>query len=89
MSTSDTDDLLIASQISDTRIESSYEVETAAGRRQTVLLVEFPTIDDLMVQGMRNVAGTIKFRDIKYQSLMDRDLVTQLVRVHLPIERSS
>lgn len=88
MSTSDTDDLLIASQISDTRIESSYEVETAAGRRQTVLLVEFPTIDDLMVQGMRNVAGTIKFRDIKYQSLMDRDLVTQLVRVHLPIERS-
>jgi hypothetical protein len=89
MSTSDTDDLLIASQISDTRIESSYEIETAAGRRQTVLLVEFPTIDDLMVQGMRNVAGTIKFRDIKYQSLMDRDLVTQLVRVHLPIERSS
>lgn len=89
MSTSDTDDLLIASQISDTRIESSYEIEPAPGRRQTVRLVEFPTIDDLMLHGMKSVAGSIKFKDIKYASVMDRDLVTQLIRVHLPIERSS
>jgi len=89
MSTDGTTDLLIASRISDTRVESSYEVETSPGRRQTVQLVEFPTIDDLMLQGMKNVAGSIKYTDIEYQSLMDRDLVTQLVRVHLPIKRSS
>jgi len=89
MSTSDTDDLLIASQISDARIESSYEIEPSPGRRQTVRLVEFPTIDDLMLHGMKSVAGSVKFKDIKYASVMDRDLVTQLIRVHLPIERSS
>ncbi len=37
----DIDNLQIASLISDTRIESSYEIEPTAGRRSTVRIVEF------------------------------------------------
>ena len=85
----DIDNLQIASLISDTRIESSYEIEPTAGRRSTVRIVEFPTVDDLMVQGMQNVAASIRFTDVSYDSFQSQDLVTHLTRVHLPLQRES
>ena len=82
-------DLLIASMISDTRVESSYDVVSVGGVASTVTLVEFPTIDDLMLNGMKAVAADIKFLDVHYSSVMDRELVSQLVRSHLPTTRNS
>jgi hypothetical protein len=89
MSTIDITNIQIASLISDTRVESSYEIEPEAGQRSTVILVEFPTVDDLMLQGMKNVAASIRFTDVSYVSFQDKEMVTQLVRVHLPLQRES
>ena len=83
------DDLLIASMISDTRVESSYEMTSTGGVVSTVRIVEFPTIDDLMLSGMKAVAAEIKFSDVEYESIMDRRLVSQLVRTQLPTTRNS
>lgn len=83
------DDLLIASMISDTRVESSYDMVTGGGVTSTVRIVEFPTIDDLMLTGMKAVAAGIKFTDVEYNSVMDRNLVTQLVRTQVPTTRNS
>lgn len=77
----------IASMISDTRVESSYDVE-APGGTSRVRIVEFPTVDDLMVQGMKSVAAEIKFSDLTYESIQDREMVTQLVRIQLPLVRN-
>lgn len=79
----------IASMISDTRVESSYETVQEGGAASTVRLVEFPTIDDVMLQGMRNVAAEIKFSDVDYVSVQDRTLVTALVSTRVPITRRS
>jgi hypothetical protein len=81
------DNLQIASLISDDRKESSYGVVSPSGVTSAVVLVEFPTVDDLMLQGMRHVAAELKFTDVTYESFQDRELVTQLIRVHLPVER--
>lgn len=89
MSTIDLTNVQIASLVSDTRVEDSYETQDSVGRRSTVQIVEFPTVDDLMLQGMRNVAGSIKFTEVSYTSFQSRDLVTQLVRAHLPLTRES
>ena len=78
----------IASLISDTRVESSYSEVSTGGVSATTTLVEFPTVDDLMVMGMKMVAAEIKFSDVSYQSVQDRNMVTQLVRSQLPLVRN-
>lgn len=85
--TIDSSDILVSSMISDTRIESSYEVLGVDGRLSTVSLVDYPTVDDLIIHGMKNIAAEIKF-GVDYESVQNRGVVTQLVRVHLPTERS-
>jgi len=84
---SDTTQTQIASLISDTRVESSYALE-APGGTSTVRIVEFPTVDDLMLQGMKAVAAEMKFSDLTYSSVQDRDMVTQLVRSQMPLVRN-
>jgi hypothetical protein len=76
----------IASSISDVRIEQDYEYLGEDGLTRKVLLVEFPTVDDLMTQGMENIASEIR-RGTEYTSIMDYDVVTQLVRTQLPVKR--
>lgn len=78
-------DLQIASMISDVRIEQEFTTEIVPGHRETYRLVDFPTVDDLMLQGMRSVAGSIRFRNVEYTSVMDRDAVTLLTRSQLPL----
>ena len=80
-------DVQIASLVSDTRVESEYEVVSESGGTSVVRLLEYPTVDDLMVQGMKAVAAEMKFSDLEYTSIQDRNLVTQLVRVRLPVGR--
>lgn len=76
----------IAKLVSDARTSSSYQSTGEEGRLVTVDLIEFATIDDLMVQGMKNVAATIKFSSVEYVSVADnRDIVTEMTRVHIPI----
>ena len=76
----------IASMISDVRLEREFS-STLDGVTSTTTVVEFPTIDDLMLHGMKVVAAEIKFSGIEYSSIQDRDLVTQLVRTQLPLVR--
>jgi hypothetical protein len=85
---SDLTGVQIASLISDTRVESSYQEYNAAGSITTTRLVEFPTVDDLMVSGMKAVAAEIKFSNLTYSSVQSRDMVTQIVRTQIPLVRS-
>jgi hypothetical protein len=84
----DLTNLQIASLITDDRKESSYSTRNADGTISDVVLVDFPTVDDLMLQGMKAVAAEIKFSGITYESFQDREVVTQITRVRLPVERT-
>lgn len=80
------DESQIATLISDLRRESSYSTQDEQGNRVTVSLVDFATIDDFMLQGMKNVAYLLKFPTAEYRALgSSRDAITQLVRSHPPI----
>lgn len=78
-------DVQIASMVSDTRVEQSYEVQIPGATKQAFNLVDFPTIDDLMLHGMKQAAAAIKFSEVEYSSIMERDLVTVLTRTQLPL----
>ena len=77
-----------SSLISDARVESQYEVVGEGGQLSTVQIVEFPTVDDLMLHGMKNIAAELKF-GTEYTSVQDRGVVTQLTRIRLPMVQTS
>ena len=81
------DDTTTEVRISDDRKESSYTYREESGLSKTVTIVEFPTVDDIMALGARSVAGGIISGDNSYSSVMDYELVSKLVRVHMPVER--
>lgn len=81
------DELQIASRISDTRPESSFAYRDENGLNREVKIVDYPTPDDLALQGMMQVAGELAL-GTEYSSVMDYDLVTELVRTRVPVRRS-
>jgi len=82
----DMENVQIASMISDTRTEAGWTYRDVSGIKQSVTIVEFPTVDDMLELGMKNIAAQKKF-GVEYTSIMSYDIVTQIVRVHLPVER--
>lgn len=81
------DDVQIASRISDVRPESSFAYADEDGLNREVRIVDYPTPDDLARQGMMQVAGEIAL-GTEYVSIMDYDIVTELIRTRVPVRRS-
>ena len=73
-------------RVSDNRKEDEYSYTDESGRTKTVRLVEFPTVDDIMALGVQAAILQVT-SDIKYTSVVDYDVVSKLVRVHMPVER--
>jgi hypothetical protein len=81
------DSTAISSSISDERIEKSYAfLDTSTGLSRTATVVEFPTVDDLMLLGMQAVAAEIGL-ETPYESIMNKETVQDLVRVVIPAIR--
>jgi hypothetical protein len=80
-------DLQIASRISDTRPETSFAYQDEAGLTREVRVVDYPTPDDLARQAMQQVAGEIAL-GTEYTSVMDYDMVTELIRTRVPVRRT-
>jgi len=60
------------------RDEAEFTIMTALGERKTVKLVEFVTIDDIMLVQMKTVAHSI-FKGTEYDSTIDQDVRDFLV----------
>lgn len=81
------DDVQIASRISDVRPESSFAYQDEQGITREVRVVDYPTVDDLARQSMMQVAGEIAL-GTEYASVMDYDMVTEIIRTRVPVRRT-
>tara|TARA_Y100000034_G_scaffold104396_1_gene130908 strand:- start:1351 stop:1608 length:258 start_codon:yes stop_codon:yes gene_type:complete len=83
----DDNSVQISSSISDVRVERTYTfVDSSTGLQRKATMVEFATVDDLMLVAMQSIAAEIAL-GVEYESIMTRDVVTDLVRTVVPAQR--
>jgi hypothetical protein len=78
--------MAVLNQISDARVSREFSLTRDDGSIQQVQLLEYASVDDLMVQATRAIIAE-KAAGIPYESVMDRTATTTLIQVRVPVVR--
>lgn len=76
----------IVERISDERKEEIFQYVDGDGLTREVRITEYPVIDDIAQQAADRMIGEIVLGQ-EYESLMDYDLVSSLIRTRVPVVR--
>lgn len=76
----------IVERISDERKEEIFQYVDEDGLTREVRITEYPVIDDIAQQAADRMIGEIVLGQ-GYESLMDYDLVSSLIRTRVPVVR--
>jgi hypothetical protein len=76
----------IVERISDERKEEIFQYVDEDGLTREVRITEYPVIDDIAQQAVDRMIGEIVLGR-EYESLMDYDLVSSLIRTRVPVVR--
>lgn len=76
----------IVERISDERKEEIFQYVDEDGLTREVRITEYPVIDDITQQAADRMIGEIVLGQ-EYESLMDYDLVSSLIRTRVPVVR--
>jgi hypothetical protein len=76
----------IVERISDERKEEIFQYVDEDGLTREVRITEYPVIDDIAQQAADRMIGEIVLGR-QYESLMDYDLVSSLIRTRVPVVR--
>lgn len=76
----------IVERISDERKEEIFQYVDEDGLTREVRITEYPVIDDIAQQAADRMIGEIVLGQ-EYESLMDYDLVSSLIRTRVPVVR--
>jgi len=76
----------IVERISDERKEEIFQYVDEDGLTREVRITEYPVIDDIAQQAADRMIGEIVLGR-EYESLMDYDLVSSLIRTRVPVVR--